>query len=91
MVTTLKDGYVIPFQSLPPLSPIPINLPSYSPHSIRGRALAQELAALVDKGALELAPPDPGYYSRVFVAAKTSGAWRPIIDLSRLNVFVEFS
>ena len=91
VVQVLREGYRIPFMSPPPLSSVPIHLPSYSPNSIRGRALASEIVALSEKGALEPAPPTPGYYSRVFVAAKASGAWRPIIDLSRLNVFVEFS
>ena len=81
----LKEGYQIPFLSTPPLSPVPLHLPSYSPTSIRGIALASEILALQEKGAIELAPPTPGYYSRVFVAMKASGAWRPIIDLSVLN------
>lgn len=91
VVRSLRDGYQIPFQSSPPLSATPVNLPSYSPSSIRGKALATELAALLEKGALEKAPLTPGYYSRVFVAAKASGAWRPIIDLSRLNLHVQFT
>ena len=91
VIRVLKDGYLIPFSSLPPLSRTPVSLPSYSPTSIKGKALAAELLALEEKGAIELAPPTPGYYSRVFVAAKASGAWRPIIDLSSLNLHVEFT
>ena len=91
MVSVLRDGYKVPFRSQPPLSPVPIFLPSYSPSSPRGVALALEIQALLDKGALELAPPSPGYYSRVFVAMKASGAWRPIIDLSALNLHVDFT
>ena len=34
------------------------------------------------------APPTPGFYSRLFVVQKDSGAWRPIIDLSTLNMYV---
>ena len=91
MVQVLKEGYRIPFSSSPPLSSVPIHLPSYSPTSIRGKALANEVVALLEKGAIELAPPTPGYYSRVFVAMKASGSWRPIIDLSCLNRLVVFS
>ena len=78
VVEVLRYGYRIPFSSNPPLSPVPIHLPSYSPTSIRGKALAVEIEALWKKGALERAPSSPGFYSRVFVATKGSGAWRPI-------------
>ena len=41
---------------------------------------------------MELAPlPSPGFYSRLFVVWKTSGSWRPVIDLSHLNCFVDVS
>ena len=41
------------------------------------------------EGAVELAPlPSPGFYSRMFVVWKTSGLWRPVIDLSVFNRFV---
>ena len=90
VINVLRDGYVIPFVSQPLLSSTPISLPSYSPNSTKGRALAQELIALQNKGAVELAPPTPGFYSRMFVVMKASGAWRPIIDLSTLNKFIDF-
>ena len=39
---------------------------------------------------MELAPlPSPGFYSHLFVVWKTSGSWRPVIDLSHLNRFVD--
>ena len=90
VINVLRDGYVIPFVSQPLLSSTPISLPSYSPNSTKGRALAQELIALQNKGAVELAPPTPGFYSRMFVVMKAPGAWRPIIDLSTLNKFIDF-
>ena len=41
---------------------------------------------------MELAPlPSPGFYSHLFVVWKTSGSWRPVIDLSLLNCFVDVS
>ena len=47
---------------------------------------------LIAKGAVELASlPSPGFYSRLFVVWKTSGSWRPVIDLSHLNRFVDVS
>ena len=60
-----------------------------SPQSIKGKALAQEIEALEEKGAIEPAPlPSEGFYSRLFVVKKASGAWRPVIDLSPLNKYV---
>ena len=87
----LRVGYRIPFDRPPPLSECPISLPAYSPHSIRGVALNQELQNLLRKGAVEPAPQSPGFYSRLFLVKKASGSWRPIIDLSTLNLFITSS
>ena len=85
----LRWGYRVPLLSAPPLSAEPIPFPSYSPNSIRGQDLEKEVQSLVQKGALELAPlPSPGFYSRIFVVMKALGSWRPVIDLSTLNLRV---
>ena len=87
----LRVGYCLPFLSAPPLSNVPIPMPSYSPTS-KGAALEEVTLDLIVKGAVELAPlPSPGFYSRLFVVWKTSGSWRPVIDLSHLNRFVDVS
>ena len=78
----LRWGYQIPFRQAPVLSKEPIPFPAYCPNSIRGKALEGEVQSLLAKGAIELAPlPSPGFYSRLFVVMKASGAWRPVIDL----------
>ena len=87
----LRVGYRIPFDRPPPLSECPVSLPAYSPHSIRGVALNQELQNLLRKGAVEPAPQSPGFYSRLFLVKKASGSWRSIIDLSTLNHYVTSS
>ena len=85
-------GYCLPFLSTPPLSNVPIQMPSYSPTSIKGAALEEVTLGLIAKGAVELAPlTSPGFYSHLFVVWKTSGSWRPVIDLSHLNRFVDVS
>ena len=91
VVEALRVGYRIPFDRLPPLSKRPLSLPAYSPQSIRGVALNQELQNLLRKGAVEPAPQSPGFYSRLFLVQKASGSWRPIIDLSTLNGFITSS
>ena len=87
----LQVGYQIPFDRQPPLSERPLSLPAYSPQSIKGVALTLELQHLLQKGAVEPAPQSPGFYSRLFLVQKTSGSWRPIIDLSTLNGYVTSS
>ena len=57
----------------PPLSRVPLPLPSYSPHSIRELALAGAVVDLREKAAIEQAPSTPGYYSRLFVTPKVTG------------------
>ena len=86
----LRWGYRVPFRRTPTLSKEPIPYPAYSTNSIWGKALEGEVWSLLDKGAIELAPlPSPGFYSRLFVVMKASGAWRPVIDLSLLNLKVQ--
>ena len=91
LVEMLRSGYrySIPFISPPPLSRVPVPFVSYSPSSTKGGwvALWGEISALIEKGAVELAPPSPGFYSHVFVVMKASGSWRPIINLNVLNKF----
>ena len=89
MVEVLREGYAIPFRMLPPLSLTPIILDSYSPQSVKGRALDEEIQALCCKGAVEPEPPTCGFFSRMFVVTKATGGWRTIIDLSTLNLDVD--
>ena len=67
-------------------------MPSYNPSSTKGVALEEVTLDLIAKGAVELAPLPPlCFYSRLFMVWKTSGSWRPVIDLSTLNRFVDVS
>ena len=92
VVDVLREGYRFPFLRPPPLSTDPIPMPSYAPTSINGAAFREVTLALIAKGAVEVAPlPSPGFSSRLFVVWKTSGPWRPVIDLSLLICFVDIS
>ena len=91
VVEALRVGYRIPFDRRPPLSERPLSLPAYSPQSIKGVALTQELQNLLRKGAVEPAPQSPGFYSCLFLVQKALGSWRPIIDLSTLNDYITSS
>ena len=91
VVQVLRVGYRLLFVSRPCLSAVPIPLPSYSPGSVRGIALAAAVLDLRAKDAIEPASQDLGFYSRLFVTPKVTGGWRPVIDLSCLNRFVHLS
>ena len=93
VVTVLRDGYRVPFKdSPPPLARTPVSFPTYRAGSPRAQALRQEVEAMLAKGALEIArDPGPGFYSRLFLVEKATGGWRPVIDLSYLNDFVQLT
>ena len=93
VVTVLRDGYRVPFKdSPPPLARTPVSFPTYRAGSPRAQALRQEVEAMLAKGALEIArDPGPGFYSRLFLVEKATGGWRPVIDLSHLNDFVQLT
>ena len=93
VVTVLRDGYRVPFRdSPPPLARTPVSFPTYRAGSPRAQALRQEVEAMLAKGALEIArDPGPGFYSRLFLVEKATGGWRPVIDLSHLNDFVQLT
>ena len=93
VVTVLRDGYHVPFKDFPPpLARTPVSFPMYRAGSPRAQALRQEVEAMLAKGALEIArDPGPGFYSRLFLVEKATGGWRPVIDLSHLNDFVQLT
>ena len=74
----------------PPLTSAP---PSARPPAcpVARQALDTEVDALLTKGAIEPVADatSPGFYGRLFVVPKASGGWRPVLDLSALNRFVD--
>ena len=78
------------FRSAPPIK---LLVPPCSPPSSVeiGRVLAHEVVALLQKEAIERVHDSlsPGFYGRLFVVPKTTGGWRPVLDLSPLNVFLK--
>ena len=93
VVTDLRDGYCVPFLDFPPpLSRTPVSFPTYRAGCPRAQALQQEVEGMLAKGALEIARDlGPGFYSPLFLVEKASGGWRPVIDLSHLNEFVQLT
>ena len=61
MVDVIRNGYVIPFLSRPPLSDTHVSFASYKRGSPKEVALDLEVKAMLDKGALEVSPWGPGF------------------------------
>ena len=98
VVNWLKLGYQLPFKRnpegrriLPPLmSRAPKSLITTYADLVKQRALDQMILDLIQKNAIEKVPPGTsGFYSRVFLVPKKSGKLRLVIDLSKLNAFLE--
>ena len=86
IVSTIRFGYSLEFQSKPQLSSIPIwDLNSKHPQ------VDLEIEKMLQKGALEevFNLQSPGFYSRIFVVPKKTGDLRPVIDLKILNTFLK--
>ena len=89
VLNILRNGYQIPFDDeLPPLTLQPPDLCYAASHPLY-RELQDQVRALLAKSAIEeVDPSTPGFYSRLFLAPKKTGTWRPVIDLKALNRFV---
>ena len=81
-------GYKIPFVTLPPHLVHQGQETTYPKGSLKWSSQNQSVQELWNKGAIEPAPLTPGFYSHFFLVTKATGEWRPIIDLSSLNVNV---
>ena len=90
VMEVVKEGYQIPFLAPPPLSVVPQEFPAYLGNQEKFLALETEVKEMFQKGAIEqVIDNSPGYYNRLFLVLKASGAWRPVLDVSSLNKFVK--
>ena len=56
---------------------------------VKMELMRSHVAQMLQKGAIQLIQDNsPGFYSRIFMVPKQGGKWRPVIDLSALNKFV---
>lgn len=90
VINVLREGYTIPFSESPPLKSSPVDFNVSSRDSEKLVVLEEEVTSLLQKGAIEavLEPSSPGFYNRLFLVPKSSGGWRPVLDVSALNKFV---
>ena len=89
VINILRGGYYIPFDDeLPSLTTDPPDL-CYKPSHPLFQELQDQVQSLLAKSAIEEVDiSTPGYYSRLFLAPKKQGTWRPVIDLKPLNKFL---
>ena len=90
VVQILKEGYSLPFRIRPKLARYPTVISCYvNPH--RNSYLLEALHQLIDKNAVELVQNQKslGFFNRLFLVPKPNNKWRPILDLSKLNLFLK--
>ena len=92
VVSVLRDGYSLPFRERPQLSHFPLIVSKYA-NPTKSKALLEALSSLRKKQALErvVVKSSLAFYNRLFLVPKPNGKWRPILDLSKLNLFVATS
>ena len=89
-IQILREGYTLPFRNRPKLTRFPTVISCYAnPH--RNSYLLEALHQLMDKNAIELVqnPTSLGFFNRLFLVPKPNNKWRPILDLSKLNLFLK--
>ena len=90
IVQILREGYTLPFRIRPHLTRSPTVISRYvDPHI--NSYLLEALHQLIDKNAIELVHNQTslGFFNRLFLVPKPNNKWRPILDLSKLNLFLK--
>ena len=90
VVQILREGYPLPFRIRPQLTRASSVISRYvNPH--RNNHLLEALHQLIDKNAVEMVRNQKslGFFNRLFLVPKPNNKWRPILDLSKLNLFLK--
>ena len=89
VIRILREGYTLPFRFRPNLTRSPMVISKYV-NSQRQSLLLEALAQLTNKNAVEPVTNQTslGFYNRLFLVPKPNNQWRPILDLSTLNIFL---
>ena len=89
VVTTLREGYTLPFRYRPYLTRSPTVISNYH-NPTKQSFLAEALYQLINKNAVEPVENQNSldFYNRLFLVPKPNNRWRPILDLSTLNTFL---
>ena len=89
VVSILKEGYVLPFNLKPPLVRDPMIISGYA-DPLRNLYLRESVQNLLHKRAIEMVRvrTSLAFYNRLFIVPKPNQKWRPVLDLSALNKFL---
>ena len=89
VIRILREGYTLPFRFRPNLTRSPMVISKYV-NPQRQSLLLEALAQLTNKNAVEPETNQTslGFYNRLFLVPKPNNRWRPILDLSTLNIFL---
>ena len=89
VVSILKDSYNLPFKMRSPLTRCPLIISGYA-NPRRNKFLKEALQSLITKQAVEkvVVRASLAFYNRLFIVPKPNNKWRPILDLSKLNLFL---
>ena len=90
IVQVLREGYTLPIRIRPNLTRSPTVISRYA-NLHRNSYLLEALHQLIDKNAIELVHNQTslGFFNRLFLVPKPNNKWRPILDLSKLNLFLK--
>ena len=89
VVTTLREGYILPFRFRPYLTRSPTVISNYH-NPTKQSFLVEALHQLINKNAVEPVENQNslGFYNWLFLVPKPNNRWRPFLDLSTLNTFL---
>ena len=89
VIRILREGYTLPFRFRPNLTRSPMVISKYV-NPQRQSFLLEALTQLTNKNAVEPVTNQTslGFYNRLFLVPKPNNRWRPILDLSTLNTFL---
>ena len=89
VVSILKDGYTLPFKQRPVLTRFPVVQSGYA-NPTKNLYLKEALLNLIKKLVVEkvVVKSSLAFYNCLFLVPKPNGKWRPILDLSQLNLFL---
>jgi hypothetical protein len=88
-IDIVENGHSLEFIDKPPLS-LRIRW-TILKDSTQSLALHEEIQALLEKDAIEVANPEtPGFYSHFFVVPKRDGGLRPVLNLKPLNEYITY-
>ena len=89
VVSILKEGYTLPFKQRPCLTRFPLVQSGYASPT-KNMYLKEALLSLMNKLVVEkvVVRSSLVFYKRLFLVPKPNRKWRPILDLSQLNLFL---